>query len=94
MDFGGNGVFTEHEWNELVVQLALSPRQAEITTLLLHGCADKQIARALEMSHHTLRTHMGRMFTKLDVQDRCELIAHVFREFRSGCNPDTCPRHQ
>ncbi len=38
------------------------------------GYGDQQIAREQEISVPTARTHFGRLFGRLDVQDRCELI--------------------
>lgn len=87
-----NGVFSQVEWSELSTKLGLSPRQSQVANLLLMGFADKQIAAKLDISTHTLRTYLDRMFTKMDVSDRCELLVHIFKEFRSGCD-STCPRY-
>ena len=78
-------VFSKREWLDLVNHLSLSPRQTEITKLLFHGCSDKQIARKLQISIPTVRTHLGRLFLKLDVQDRSELLVYVFQHFRNNC---------
>lgn len=75
-------IFTEEEWSFLVEELALSPRQAEITELLFEGMTDKQIANQLNLALPTIRTHFARLYSKLQVQDRVELILHVFSEFR------------
>lgn len=88
-----NGIFTQAEWNQLSDKLGLSPRQSQVANLLLMGLSDKQIASKLDISTHTLRTYLDRMFTKMSVGDRCELIVHIFREFRSGCG-SACPRNQ
>jgi len=86
------GVFTEAEWKKLVIQLELSSQQAQITHHLLEGLGDKQIATAMDISEHTVRTYLSRMFIKLDAQDRNELLVGVFRQFREGCVPSECPR--
>lgn len=57
-----------------VAKLALSPRQALIVDLLLRGMRDKQIAAELGSRVPTVRTHMARMFQRLGVADRVELI--------------------
>lgn len=90
----GNGVFSLSEWEELVRQIGLSPRQSQVVDLLFKGLGDKQIAAQLGISVHTLRTYFDRMFAKMDVGDRCELIVRVFSEFRSGCDPTGCPRQR
>ena len=83
-------VFTKTEWANLTNHLGLSPKQAEIARQLLEGSSDKQIAQKLGIAIPTVRTYMGRMFAKLDVQDRNELIVNIFRQFRTGCKG--CPR--
>jgi len=79
-------VFSEHEWVELVDRLALSPRQAQVIQRVLSGRSDKQIARDLQMAVPTVRTHLSRAFSRFGVQDRTELVLHVFRQFRVNCH--------
>jgi len=74
-------VLTENEWLELVGDLRLSPRQAEIVKLLLSGMSDKQIAKQLHIGRPTVRTHLSRLFSKYEVQDRSELIVYVLGHF-------------
>lgn len=87
-------IFSEIEWKELVEGLSLSPRQAQICKNLLRGLSDKQIAYLLKISVPTVRTHLSRLFLKLDVQDRQELVIHLFQYFREGCRSEICPRWQ
>lgn len=75
-------LFTDSEWAALREQLGLSHRQAQVVELLLVGATDKQIGQELEIAISTVRTYMGRLFEKLDVQDRAELIIRCFREYR------------
>jgi len=75
-------IFSEQEWAKLVSELSLSPRQEQIVRYLFDGLADKQIALSMEIAVPTVRTHLTRLFSKLHVNDRSELILHVFREFR------------
>ena len=95
MNSPADRVFTDKEWRELVEQLPpMSPRQIEIGQYLLQGCSAKQIAPALAIRIPTVRTHMTRLFGKLGVQDRMELVLYVFRTFRAGCPKATCPRRR
>ncbi len=92
LSVAGLRVFTEAEWADLHRDLGLSRRQAQIVERLLCGRSDKQIARELEMSVPTVRTHLGRLFMRFGVADRCELILHMFTCFREQCRRFDCPR--
>jgi len=65
-------------WLAVAAHLELSPQQTRIVELLLCGRRDKQIAHELQLSVPTVRTYLGRIFLKLNVQDRVELILRVF----------------
>jgi DNA-binding NarL/FixJ family response regulator len=85
-------VFSETEWTDLHHSLGLSRRQAQIVERLLCGRSDKQIAKELDVSVPTVRTHLGRLFMRFGVADRCELILHMFTCFREQCRRRDCPR--
>lgn len=87
-------VFTYGEWLQLKADLALSPRQAEVVEQLFLGHSDKQIAHALRMSVPTVRTHLCRLFSRFGVEDRCELVVHVFTYFMSKRHTYCCPPFQ
>lgn len=73
---------SEQEWALLRKDLGLSPRQSEIVNRILHAKSDKQIARDLDISLPTVRTHMARLFQKFDLNDRVELLVYVFTSLR------------
>ncbi len=81
-------IFTENEWLELVNELSLPPRQAEVIEYLFLGHSDKQIAMELKICVPTVRAHLSRLFSRFDVQDRTELVLYVVRYFckNSGAN--------
>jgi len=81
-------------WAELKQDLSLSRRQADVVEQLLQGHSDKQIARELQMSVPTVRTHLCRLFSRFGVEDRCELIVHVYARSREKCMACGCPRAQ
>lgn len=92
MKFQVADVFTKSEWEELTTQLNFSPQQIQVVHCLLEGMGDKQIAATMGISEHTVRTYLGRIFTKQEVQNRNELLVGIFRQFRDGCVPAECPR--
>lgn len=81
----GDGVQTllsKSEFTEIAEELSLSPRESQIIREILSGHSDKQIAKNLEMAMPTLRTHLQRLFSKLEIGGKQELILRVFSAFR------------
>ena len=54
--------------------LGISPRELEVLQALAAGLANKEIARQLEVSPNTVKTHVARLFDKLGAQRRTEAI--------------------
>jgi len=71
-------ILSPAEWEHVVRRLRLSPRQAEITRLVLCGMRDKQIAATLGIALPTIRTHLRQVFTRHGLSDRLELVLLVF----------------
>ena len=59
----------------LVAGKNLSPRQTGVLHLLLRGMSEKEVARELGVSTHTVHTHVKRLYTIFDVTSRGELLA-------------------
>lgn len=57
----------------------LSPREQEIVHLVSSGHPNKTIARKLAISQHTVNTHVRRIFDKLGVSSRAEMVAYVLQ---------------
>ena len=87
-----NEIFSETEWASIAEDLELSPRQAQITRSVFGGLSDKQIAAELRISVPTVRTHLTRLFGRLNVQDRYGVVLCVVRSFRAGCEKVARPR--
>ena len=49
---------------------ALSTREVEVLRLVAKGLANKQIARTLGISEHTVKVHVGNVFRRIGVNDR------------------------
>ena len=79
----GQGVFGPSEWRSLATALGLSPREAGIVRSVFDGASEKDAARHLGLSPHTVHTYLWRIYRKLQVQSREELLVRVFAEFRS-----------
>ncbi|MBO0683253.1 MAG: helix-turn-helix transcriptional regulator [Candidatus Dormibacteraeota bacterium] len=67
---------TRQELEPLLLQLhALTPREQEVTSLLVRGLATEEVARWLGISRHTVRDHLKAAFGKLGVSSRSALAA-------------------
>ena len=75
-----NDLFTDMEWNELMVVLSLSNRQAQIAREIMRGRSDRQIAELFGITHATVRTHLKQVFARLRVCDRNEMILTMVRQ--------------
>jgi DNA-binding CsgD family transcriptional regulator len=64
----------------IVARYDLTPREREVTRLLVGGVPTADIASALFISPHTLRDHMKAVFAKFGVTSRPELTAFLFHE--------------
>jgi DNA-binding CsgD family transcriptional regulator len=85
-------LFTARELASIMAVLELSAQQGEMVRLLMEGASDKQIARRMDIGLPTVRTYMGRVFRKIGVRDRHEVVVRVFREFRGDCVRNRCPK--
>ncbi len=57
--------------------VSLSPREQEIARLISRGLPNKVIATVLEISLWTVSTHLKRIFLKLNVNSRAEMVANL-----------------
>ncbi len=62
----------------------LSPREEEIVWLVAQGCPDKVIADKLQISRWTVGTHLRRIFAKLTVNSRAEMVAVAVQQMGVG----------
>jgi DNA-binding NarL/FixJ family response regulator len=66
------------KWERLKKTLQLPPQQLRIVELILRNHCDKQIAAALGLKVPTVRTYLHRIFERLGVGDRLELVLLLF----------------
>jgi two-component system, NarL family, response regulator LiaR len=57
----------------------LTPREQEVLTLIARGLSNKLIARELEISEKTVKTHVGHVLAKLGVTDRTQAALQAVR---------------
>jgi two-component system, NarL family, response regulator LiaR len=57
----------------------LTPREREVLVLIGRGFPNKRIARELEISEKTVKTHVGHVLAKLGVTDRTQAAVFAVR---------------
>jgi DNA-binding NarL/FixJ family response regulator len=57
-----------------IASLGISARECEVLEMLAEGHANKVIARRLDISPNTVKTHVARLFEKLEVASRTQAI--------------------
>jgi DNA-binding CsgD family transcriptional regulator len=57
----------------------LTPREREILSLIGEGLSNKEMARRLGISVHTVKFHLEALFTKLDATSRAEAVTKGLR---------------
>lgn len=55
------------------------PRELEILALLADGRTNREIGRELHVSEATVKTHLARLYPKLEVTDRAAAVAIAYR---------------
>ena len=57
---------------------ALSERELDVLKLIAKGSSNRQIADELFISEATVKTHIGKIFSKLDLRDRAQAVVIAY----------------
>ena len=58
----------------------LTVRERQIAACVANGLTDRAIAKTMQISYWTVRTHLDHIFEKLEVANRAALVARLHRE--------------
>jgi DNA-binding CsgD family transcriptional regulator len=67
-----DGAFVRND--AAIRSLGLSPRECDVLGLLASGQSNKEMARTLAISPNTVKTHLARVYEKLEVERRVQAI--------------------
>ena len=87
--------FTDREPVRVVNVLGiplLTPRQEEVVRLVAEGLPNGEIASGLGVTEHTVRNHLFRIYEKLGISSRVELILYVLSRHNSESKSMTAER--
>jgi DNA-binding NarL/FixJ family response regulator len=56
----------------------LTPREAEVLTLIAGGLSNREIAAKLFVSEATVKTHINHVFSKIGVRDRAQAVHYAY----------------
>jgi DNA-binding CsgD family transcriptional regulator len=74
-------MFAAKAWQAIAHSLDLSRRQMEILMAVFDDEKELVIAERLEISQHTVHSHMERMYQKLGVHSRLDLVRLTMAQF-------------
>lgn len=62
----------ENLYEDAPLHVSLTDRERKVLELLVEGKSNMEIANEIHVSHHTAKSHVCKIFTKLEVSDRVQ----------------------
>jgi DNA-binding NarL/FixJ family response regulator len=76
---GGGGVPAQAPAGESQLPDGLTPREAEVLSLIADGLTNSEIADKLVVSPTTVKSHINHLFAKADLRDRAQAVRYAYR---------------
>jgi DNA-binding CsgD family transcriptional regulator len=90
--FNGSASFSDFAWEEVRRTLKLSGRETQIVQGMFNDKIQYSIASDLGISPHTVHSHIVRLYNKLGVSNRAQLLIRimtVFVDLAGAAKPST-----
>src|SRR4029077_3683348 len=72
-----------------IVEHRMTAREAEVARFAVEGLANREIARELGITEHTVKNYLFKIFDKLGVSNRVELVLSCLRREEAAREEDT-----
>ena len=60
-------------------EAGLTQREADVARLICEGLSDKEIARKFNLSPHTVKDHLKKVYSKFRVHTRAQLVSLMYK---------------
>ena len=95
----GAALLSDQAWLEIAKTLDITKRELQIVQGVFDNLHEEGIANRFKISEHTVHMHLNRLFKKLTVTTRTELVLRIVQQMitltlsETGVLPPICPRH-
>lgn len=72
---------SDDAWCSIADSMGMSFRQLQVVRGVFDGSDEPSIGRDLGLSAHTVHAHLNRLYKKVSVKSRCELVVRVFMAY-------------
>ena len=73
-------LFSESSWSRIAEEFGLTDAELHVLKYLFDGYQELSMAQRLRRSPHTVHSHLRRIYAKLDVRNRTELLVRTMAE--------------
>ena len=72
------------EFSQSRKQTLLSKREDDLVNLVFDGLSDREVAQKLGLAEHTVSNYLFRIYEKLGISTRIELVLNALRQKQQG----------
>ena len=76
----GASLLSDHAWLEIGRTLGITKRELQIVQSVFDNLTEERIAKRFKISSHTVHMHLNRLFKKLSVTSRTELVLRIVEQ--------------